>query len=158
MTNKDMIRDLKLVDEIIKIYVSNKEDKHFARSVLGCMIGKLEQQPQQGCDISECQWFTCEDCTLYTEICGNMEKNKLCGVFERGQCLECYKRQGWIQVSERMPEEHGYYDVTYRCNRTGERRTTTCIWQQRKRAFSTTWGVVLAWRHRPKPYRPKEES
>ena len=46
--NKDMIRDLKLVDETIKFYVSNKEDKHFARSLLGCMIGKLKRQPQQG--------------------------------------------------------------------------------------------------------------
>ena len=125
---------------------------------------KKKRDGQQGCDISECQWFTCEDCTLYTEICGNMEKNKLCGVFERGQCLECYKGQGWIPTSERLPNRGGRYLIQ-------QEGTFEYIGISKWCPYEKCWyddvdsakeneqhmEFVITWMPLPEPYRPREE-
>ena len=157
MTKEEVIEWL---DRVSSAAANNwpTEDFGILNHIMDLAITAIEQHPQQGCDISECLWFTCEDCTLYTEICGNMEKNKLCGVFERGQCLECYKGQGWIPAEQALPEKKGRYLVALeRVTLPVDRWFNGEYFEVGSFTRKPEVGV-LAWMSLPEPYREKGES
>ena len=164
MTNKEMIKDLKDVDEIIKIYVSNKEDKHFARSLLGCMIGKLEQHPQQGEKLQLNEEFIHEVanviCKTPNSLTGQVSDYPVEVMVEYLKSkLVKQQGQGWIPVSERLPEdgecylvekENGFFGIGHLAYDEG----LGC-----RRWYNGNYETICVYAWQPiEPYRPREES
>jgi hypothetical protein len=118
LTNTEIITDLKHIGEYVEDNVPNLHGRHYIMSLLGGVIASLGQPPANEQGVDATMWLTCKDCTLYTEICENMNKDKLCGVFERASatCVDCTKsanEQGWVSSVE-LPIEGKEVLVQYR--------------------------------------------
>ena len=62
---------------------------------------------------------------------------------------------GWIPVSERLPEEPNYYEVTIEYD--NKQRTETSYYSTKEGRWGTYTNYVTAWRERlPEPYKAGE--
>ena len=131
---------------------------------------------------------TCSDCP-HKEKCDEVqenisdEKTDLCGATIKALAIEIVKQtaeeynNGWIPCSERLPEEGGYYLVTYHEWSNGDylpKFDDTYVrrlhYQKSERftgwnhprycddkAENDTNREVIAWQKLPQPYQPKGE-
>lgn len=100
---------------------------------------------------AEDEW--CTDCKEYSH------ERHCCPRFNRviretvEECKKEWANEGWVPVSEKPPEEDGYYLVSVR-NEHGRGYSKTA------RFCQGTWPLVrqkvLAWRRLPKPYEEVE--
>ena len=131
---------------------------------------------------------TCSDCP-HNEKCDEVQENisdettDLCGATIKALAIEIVKQtaaeynNGWILCSERLPEEGGYYLVTYHGWSNGDylpKFDDTYVrrlhYQKSERftgwnhprycddkAENDTNREVIAWQPLPEPYQPKGE-
>ena len=64
--------------------------------------------------------------------------------------------QRWIPVTEKLPEDDGYYFVTFQRNLLTRTEQYTSISEFREDSW-TEFGHVVAWMPLPEPYRESEE-
>ena len=65
--------------------------------------------------------------------------------------------QKWIPVSERLPEEPNYYEVTIEYD--NKQRTETSYYSTKEGRWGTYTNYVTAWRERlPEPYKAGEQE
>ena len=94
----------------------------------------------------------CDECD-YSYSKNNQEMG-MCKICEFKELLQEPERK-WIPVSERLPEEPNYYEVTIEYD--NKQRTETSYYSTKEGRWSTYTNYVTAWRERlPEPYKAGE--
>lgn len=89
------------------------------------------------------------------------KKSALCTIVEVESIIRSHmdevKNDGWIPVSERLPEETGYYLVTLKRKLPNEDYSdrVVVLYNKDDNSFMSYNNLIIAWQPLSKPYKPK---
>jgi hypothetical protein len=70
--------------------------------------------------------------------------------------ISALERDRWIPVTERLPEEDGYYECTVKTQWSNHNFVNQAYWSLKKWSEVARSKKVLAWRTLPEPYHPQK--
>jgi hypothetical protein len=126
--------------------------KEVAKKMLKAKLECLKRETS-GTDI-DCNYRNCDECNLCYEQ-GNMGEQKEA----LDMAIKALEQTGWIPVSERLPEENGFYLATCDGEICGENEPFTGLAEYENGKWvddEEDYQCVIAWMPLPEPY--KEEN
>ena len=171
MEIKEAIKIIKgLIASVELAYKSSPLTDKEARPAIDALnlaISALEKQEQ-----AENEW--CPDCAEYDK------ENHCCHRFTKvirqtvEECKREWANEGWIPVTERLPEEYGEYRITWKTSCSKKRLIADAEYEPENeydavnREFIGKWLLednmyypdveVIAWKPIEKPYKAEEEA